>query len=733
MIEPNLSPINQNHEASEINRNSMSPRIVFVLSLIIALLFATQVSAQQVPAGTQKTIIDGVEYYLYKVQKSEGLYRVSINTQVSQDEIVRLNPEAKEGLKEGQLLKIRVSQNSQPQTTNHTIPTNDQTKMIHTVAPQETLYGISKAYGVSMDDLLKENPGIVNGQISNGMQLRIPQKGIVPVKNYTKHEVQPGETIYSIARKYKIAAADLRQSNVDVDENAISTGMILTIPIEAPLAESTLQNTLSKRPYTIHEVGKKETFFAISKQYDIDIEQIKSFNPSIDFGNLKKGDKLKIPTREWVQAHKDSIEQATLVVPEKQYVAQTNTCNQYQYFTTRPTIKIAILLPFNLAGLNGEINHPDSDDENGGHAFEGRSITGKSKVVIEFYEGFLYALEAYKKRGVNIQLQVYDTTDDLAEITRVLEKPELASVDMIVGPAHTAHIKPVSDYAKSHGIKMVNPFTPINPELNNNPNLFQMTPADSLLWEGMARKIAIDGAGKRVIIIKSSASPEFERKLVEIIKQQTATFNANQVTKTEIVEHVYGRSEHGSLADKLLKDNENIILIPSIDELFVNKVILSLETLSGRAHPNITLYGLPEWLRFQSVDPEGIHKLNSRIFTYYGIDYQQEATTKFLAEYRELFQTEPYAFTPYFQKPSSNGGYSRFGIWGYDIATWFVGAMVQYGPQFEQCIDQVNPTLIQSNFQFQRVSNWGGFYNNGLFIIQFNRDYSIGRQTVKLN
>jgi LysM repeat protein len=709
----------------------MSPRINFISSIIFALLFATHLSAQQMPAGTQKTIIDGVEYYLYKVQKSEGLYRVSINTQVSQEEIVRLNPEAKDGLKEGQLLKIKVAQTNQPPSPQHSVTENKQQPIIHTVAPQETLYGISKTYGISMDELLKENPGIVNGQIGSGMQLRIPQKGTVPVKNYTKHEVQPGETFYSIARKYKIAAADLRESNMGINENAISTGMILSIPIEAPLTEPTWQKTLNERPYLIHEVGKKETFFGISKKYNIDIEQIKSFNPSVDFGNLQKGDKLKIPTPEWVQAQKDSAEQASLIVPEQAYTPQTNHCNQYQYFTSRPTLKIAILLPFNLAGLNGEVNHSESEDENGGQAFEGRSITGKSKVVIEFYEGFLYALEAYKKRGVNIQLQVYDTTDDLSGIAQVLHKPELATVDLIVGPANTAHIKPVSDFAKSKGIKMVNPFTPINPELNNNPNLFQMTPADSLLWEGMARQIAKDGSGKRVIVIKSSsAAPEFEQKLVKIIEQQTAIVDAGQTSKTEIIEHVYGRSEHGSLSDKLLKDKENIILIPSIDELFVNKVILSLETLAGRTHPLMTLYGLPEWLRFQTVDPEGIHKLNSRIFTYYGIDYQQETTTKFLTEYRELFQTEPYAFTPYFQKPSSNGGYSRFGIWGYDIATWFVEAMVQFGPQFEQCIDQVNPTLIQSNFHFQRVSNWGGFYNNGLFMIQFNNDYSVVRQTV---
>ncbi|PZX20434.1 LysM domain-containing protein [Breznakibacter xylanolyticus] len=690
------------------------------LCMCMVSLVLMPVCAQKVPAGTEKVVVNGVTYYLYKVQKSEGLYRVSVNTQVSQEVIVQHNPEAKDGLKAGQVLRIPVQEPgvSVPVPVPILQQVTESKNIIHTVAPQETLYGISRNYGLTVAELLNENPGIANGQITPGMQLRIPEKGKVRPKNYLKHEVQAGETLYAIARKYQLPAADIRNANPGIDENDIKTGVELTIPIEIAERDAEWKQTLRDKPFTMHEVKKKETLFGISRQYNVTVEQLQDFNTSVDFGNLKKGDALKIPSEKWLQALRDSAAQTTTLIDEPMVMPVTSDC-QYQYFVSRPAIKIAILLPFNVAGKHAAA---DGDDES--HSGS-KAVSGRSRVVVEFYEGLLLALDAYKKQGVNFELFVYDTTDDLAKVSQILQKPELSTVDLIVGPAHTAHLKTVSDFSKQHGIKMVNPFTNTNSELCNNPNLFQMMPVDTLMWETMARKIVADGAGKRLIVIRSANPTPAETALAELLRKHTVQHNAIQPLKTELLEHVYGQAGKGALVDKLIPDQQNLLFIPSTEELFVSKVVASLESLAGRNNSHLVLYGMHDWLRFQSIEAESIHKLNTRIISYYGIDYQNENTQKVLAEYRALFHTEPFAITPYFQKPSGNGGYSRFGLWGYDIATWFVGALVDYGPTFEHCMSRVKTTLVQSNFRFQRISNWGGFYNNGLVMIHFNSDYSV--------
>jgi hypothetical protein len=168
-----------------------------------------------------------------------------------------------------------------------------------------------------------------------------------------------------------------------------------------------------------------------------------------------------------------------------------------------------------------------------------------------------------------------------------------------------------------------------------------------------------------------------------------------------------------------------LIVIPSVNEVFINQVINQLNAIYDSGLKNFTIVGLPNWLKFQTIDPESIHHMNGQIISYYGVDYSSPKTQEFIQTYQSLFHTEPFAFQPHFQKSTSSSSYSRYSIWGYDIATYFVGAMVTYGPNYETYFNDYHPTLIQSNFHFKRISNWGGFYNDGLMILNFTRDYTV--------
>ncbi len=115
------------------------------------------------------------------------------------------------------------------------------------------------------------------------------------------------------------------------------------------------------------------------------------------------------------------------------------------------------------------------------------------------------------------------------------------------------------------------------------------------------------------------------------------------------------------------------------------------------------------------------------IITKYCLDYNQNQVNDFTAKYRKYFDTEPFAVSPYFVHSGLKSNYSRYGIWGFDVLYFFLKARVNYGPNFEVCIDDFNKEMIQFNFDFKRIGNWGGFYNNGLFVIQFNPDFVIKR------
>ena len=63
--------------------------------------------------------------------------------------------------------------------------------------------------------------------------------------------------------------------------------------------------------------------------------------------------------------------------------------------------------------------------------------------------------------------------------------------------------------------------------------------------------------------------------------------------------------------------------------------------------------------------------------------------------------------------------YPRFAMLGFDVAFYFLKGISQYGPAFDDHLGDIGTTPYQSGFDFQRVSNWGGFINKKVLFIRF--------------
>lgn len=139
----------------------------YILFAEILLVTATA-SALPTDSLTRDTI-DGKVVYKYQVQKAEGLYRISKNFGVSQEDIISLNPVLKtEGLKLGQTIYIP------------TVEQFDSTQyIVHTLEPKETLYGLSRRYGVSQKEIERLNPQTVK-RMAIGTSLLIKKRDIEP-------------------------------------------------------------------------------------------------------------------------------------------------------------------------------------------------------------------------------------------------------------------------------------------------------------------------------------------------------------------------------------------------------------------------------------------------------------------------------------------------------------------------------------------------------------------------
>ena len=72
----------------------------------------------------------------------------------------------------------------------------------------------------------------------------------------------------------------------------------------------------------------------------------------------------------------------------------------------------------------------------------------EDKRMVEYYEGFLMAVDSLKRTGTSIDLYVYDCGKDVSTLNSILAKNEMKSMNVIFGPMHQQQIKPL--YTVSH-------------------------------------------------------------------------------------------------------------------------------------------------------------------------------------------------------------------------------------------------------------------------------------------
>ncbi|MEP0132866.1 MAG: LysM peptidoglycan-binding domain-containing protein [Eudoraea sp.] len=137
-------------------------------------------------------------------------------------------------------------------------------------------------------------------------------------QQFSSHAVKVGETVYSIARQYKVNPADILKYNKEITEaDVLNPNTILVIPLGAKVLSAQDSTALKLKEATeeqnkpvdfiTHKVKKRETIFSISQRYNISEEDIKRYNTQLYAKQLKKGMRLKIPKYLKVEVENDSI------------------------------------------------------------------------------------------------------------------------------------------------------------------------------------------------------------------------------------------------------------------------------------------------------------------------------------------------------------------------------------------------------------------------------------------
>lgn len=126
----------------------------------------------------------------------------------------------------------------------------------------------------------------------------VPQNDPVKVETTGLHVVQSGETLYAISKKYGVSVGDLALLNNLVGTQEIKPGMELKVSVDEgeapePITRQTTNNVHQRVP-VIHEIKSSDTLYSVARQYGVTIKDLMESNNKKDF-SVSLGEKLTIP------------------------------------------------------------------------------------------------------------------------------------------------------------------------------------------------------------------------------------------------------------------------------------------------------------------------------------------------------------------------------------------------------------------------------------------------------
>jgi len=173
--------------------------------------------------GDKDIIVD--QFIYHEVLPKETIYSIVKSFNVTSEDLNKNNPFlSANGLQIGQVIKIPLK------IDDTELKAKDANTQPYLVKPKDTKYSISKKFDLSIDYLEELNPKIAE----NGLQ--IDDVIIVPIETVTTvedefliYEVQKLETMYSITRKFGITEEEMLALNPEVS-NGIREGMLIKVP-----------------------------------------------------------------------------------------------------------------------------------------------------------------------------------------------------------------------------------------------------------------------------------------------------------------------------------------------------------------------------------------------------------------------------------------------------------------------------------------------------------------------
>lgn len=635
-------------------------------AMLLSIFFILTLYAENLPV----TELLGSKYYVYECKKGDTLFGIARANGWDDEELKRINPTAISPLKKGVKIYYPVNENT---NTDKTKKISGSGELRHIVKRGETVYSISKSYGVPVETIYKLNPTSKSGiQAGSELLIRSKKSGEKSPNtgNAVFYTIKPGDTLYSVGQAYNVSVSALMDYNPGVSESNFKAGEIIKLP---PRGTGVLVSTekvteTSVEGFDTYEVKKDETWNSVAQKNGISEETLKEANPELK--NLKNKQVISIPIVKTEDVEKE------IEIADPREITNAGIKEIYDELhlisdsIDGNAIKVAVILE-----------------------------SGTAKKDVEFTRGMLAGINKLKKSPYKISLKVINGVKWDADTEKELNEFN----PTIVFNTYDKQIpENIIRYANENKVYMVNVFDLKSTDYTTDPYIVQMLTPSTLFNENIAAYLYEKYGDYKIVF---AGDPDSDDMLAESLRK---TWDSSMVKKARLEDINPSRFDPNGkyiIYGTSVKKNEIEKLLGQISDIKENSPFADIITL-----------GRPNWILYDESLSSELHKANAMIPSRFYIDKDSENIRKFNMQYKSLFNRTPAKSVP------------LYAATGYDASLYFIpqlasnkGDLNNFTPNYD---------MVQSAFDLKRVSNWGGFLNPPVFLINFTPFNTVDKKVV---
>lgn len=600
----------------------------------------------------------------------------------------------------------------------------------HTVEKGDNLYNISKRYGMSLDELVRLNPSVKDGQVNIGQVLFVNNKSEKPIhivssvdKNINTELgyiiIQPKQTIYGISKQYKISESELRNLNPNL-EAQMKIGNRLNLPLanikkygdSIAIADTTTEiehsniSTVNSVDSDSYQVQPKDNYFRITRKFNISKQQLFAMNPGLEEKGLKVGDVIRV---------KGITVENTIPLENKNTASSSQNSDEYNTYTVKESDTVfGILNKFDISldellSLNPQL----SNGLKAGMILKVKKLdasyvkkSGDALNVVlmlpfgfdtndekframstDFLTGAKLAIERNAGQGQKLDVKIIDARNENS-FKNSLTQINKDNTDLIIGPFFKSNVLEVLNYVGNKKIPVVAPFAN-SEDLYDFDNLIIVETNDDFYIKKIVDEVGKSYSNQKIYILADA-----EKTNANAIKSglEKSLKNANVTIVNSVLD---------IQADKNMMTGEPapvISILASKEDSkgteFANRLIELSKEVSGLKSFSIYYHSIFEKKEDALTAANLVYLMDRKINT------EGSFEKEILAEYKNKFCKTP----------------SKYAIIGFDVMNDVLMRENKFGEIFKQM--HKTQTQLATKFEYARAKKNGAYINTGHRVVR---------------